>query len=219
MTIDYRTITLDIARQAVQAYNSGCYAGGIKNPELDRQALQLFANGLVLSLEGVQEQVRFIGVDYGGVAGFKAAYSLAPAIAHDIHAVRDRYAGLAKSAPSLLHAPSPVEVISELYAPFIKPLHGKRNWQVWAAKFWHFLNPEAFPIEDSRVDNFFRLSGRAHSPEKYVFLSNRFREFAMAHQGWLPPLRATDGGHAWCDNKLWDKVRYGVVELGGCQAS
>lgn len=219
MPVDYRTITLDVAVRAVQAYNSGCYAGGIKNPDLDRRALQLFANGLAGSLDGVLEQVRFIGVDYGGAAGFRAAYSLAPAIARDIHVVRDRYAALATGAPPIVQVPSSVEVITELYAPFVKPLHGRRNWQVWAAKFWHFLNPEAFPVEDSRVDHFFRLSGRPHSPQKYVLLSHRFREFALAHHDWLPPLRAADGGHAWCDNKLWDKVCYGVVELVKGRAS
>jgi hypothetical protein len=211
--IDYTNITLDIACRAVEAYNSGCYAGGIKNPDLDRRARELFASGLAQSLADIQDQVHFIGVDYGGTAGFKAAYSLAPAIARDIYAIRDRYATIAESAPPLVQLPSPIEVITELFAPFVKPLHSKNNWQVWATKFWHFLNPEAFPIEDSRVDNFFRIFARANSPDKYVFLCCRFRKFVMVHQHWITPLREVDGGRAWCDNKLWDKVCYGLGEL------
>ena len=94
----------------------------------------------------------------------------------------------------------------------MKPLHGKSKWQTWAAKFWHFLNPDAFPVEDSRVDKFFGLV-QTNSSQKYVTLLGRFREFDLAHQSWLPQLRKVDSGHAWCDNKLWDKVCYGVVEV------
>jgi hypothetical protein len=211
MPIDFRTVTIEVAVNAVQAYNSGCYRG-VKNLDLDRRARQLFDAGLAHSLEGILEQVRFIGKDYGGVAAFQAALSLAPAIAYDIYAVRNYYAGLVQAAPPLLRSPSSDKVVAELYAPFVKLAHGKRNWQVWAAKFWHFLNPEAFPIEDSRVDKFLGLAGRPHSVQKYVAFLHRFREFAMAHQGWLPSLREADGGHSWCENKLWDKVCFGVVE-------
>jgi hypothetical protein len=172
----------------------------------------LFIEGLARTHDGILEQVYFIGKDYGGVAGFKAALSLAPAIAEDIYRVRDRYVDLIKSAPPLRQGPSSIKVISELFAPFVKPLHGKSKWQTWAAKFWHFLNPDAFPIEDSRVDKFFRLV-QTNSPEKYITLLDRFREFDLDHQSWLSELRKVDAGHAWCDNKLWDKVCYGVVEI------
>jgi hypothetical protein len=86
---------------------------------------------------------------------------------------------------------------------------GKKNWQVWGTKFWHFLNPDAFPIEDSRVDKFFVLTD-LNSVDKYLKFLNRFREFALSHQEWLAQLRQVDGGLAWCDNKLWDKMCYGL---------
>jgi hypothetical protein len=213
MTIDYRNITVEIAQKAIQAYNSGCYGGGIKNPDLDRKALALFANGLGRTLEEVHRQVRFIGVDYGGAAGFPAAYLLAPAIARDIYDVRSRYARLATGALPLSVAPCSLEVVSQLYAPFIKPLYGKSNWHVWATKFWHFLRPEAFAIEDSRVDKFFRTGARASSPAKYVFFLRRFRQFTITHSSWVPRLREVDGELAWSENKLWDKVCYGLREL------
>ena len=213
MATDYTNITLGVACKAVQAYNAGDYAGGLKNPDLDRRALALFADGLATSADAVQEQVRFIGVDYGGAAGFKAAYSLVPAIAADIWAVRERYQSQVSTAAPIMQAPHPLELIEALYSPFIKEIHGKRNWLVWATKFWHFLNSSAFPVLDSRVDDFFRTRGRSQSAEKYRFVSARFRDFASAHQDWLPALRKVDGGLAWSDNKLWDKMCYGIADL------
>ncbi|MDA1278285.1 MAG: hypothetical protein O2960_30190 [Verrucomicrobia bacterium] len=219
MTIDYTNITIAIAQDAVRAYNNGCYSGGVKNPEIDREALALFRGGLGSTTEQVHEQVRFIGIDYGGAAGFKAAYALVPAIADDISAVRDHYYAVAKNASPVLQRPHSKSVIEELFAPFVKEIHGKRNWLVWAAKFWHFLNPDAFPILDSRVDVFFRTRGRLQSVEKYTFVCGLFRDFAISHAEWLPPLRKTDGGLAWCDNKLWDKMCYGLGELQKGQKS
>ena len=213
---DYKAITLDEAKQAVRAYNSGRYRCKL-NTEIDHEARQIFANGLASSEEDILRQVHFIGKDYGGVAGFPSAISLAPRIASDIYADSARYIDLVKNAVPLLQAPSNIEVIKELYRPFVKPLHNKQNWQVWATKFWHFLNPEAFPVEDSRVDKFFCI-GLANSPKKYIALLKRFREFALGRQEWLPQLWEVDGGHAWCDNKIWDKVFYGVKEHGQCHS-
>lgn len=211
--IDHANITLEFAQNAIRAYNDGLYAGGQKNPDLDRQALALFKGGLGLTRELVLDQVRFVGVDYGGAAGFRAAHSLVPAIADAIWTLRDRYANLAGKAPSVLQGRTSVDVIAELFAPFRQELHGKRNWLVWATKFWHFLNSDAFPVLDSRVDHFFGTAGRRQSAEKYILVCDRFREFVSAHAEWLPALRSIDGGLAWSDTKLWDKVFYGSAEL------
>lgn len=211
--IDHSNITPKIAQDAIRAYNAGRHAGGQKNTEIDRQALALFKGGLGLTREQIHEQVRFVGVDYGGAAGFRAAYSLVPAIADAIWTVRDRYADLAGKAPSVLQGRTSVDVIADLFAPFRQELHGKRNWLVWATKFWHFLNSDAFPVLDSRVDHFFGTAGRPQSAEKYVLVCDRFREFVIAHSEWLPALRRADGGLAWSDTKLWDKVFYGAAEL------
>jgi len=206
----YRTITLQIAETAVKAYNGGTY-GCLKNPDLDQQARDMFADGLGSSSGKIGRQVEFIGRDYGGAAGFKAAYSLVPDITRDIIANREQYEEAAIAALPILSQVPSRDTIEILYRPFVKTLHGKSNWQVWATKFWHFLNPDAFPIEDSRVDKFFVLSD-VNSVDKYLKFLNRFREFSLSHQEWLPQLRQVDGGLAWCDNKLWDKMCYGLAE-------
>ncbi|MGH7616112.1 MAG: hypothetical protein ACREPM_02675 [Gemmatimonadaceae bacterium] len=101
--------------------------------------------------------------------------------------------------------------IEELYQPFMKEIHGKKNWLTWATKFWHFLNPSAFPIQDSRVDSFFSLS--APDPvTKYERLVSELEAFNDQHAQWLPRLRSIDAGHAWNDVKLWDKVFYAIGE-------
>jgi hypothetical protein len=206
----YRTITLEVAGYAIKAYNDGTY-GCLKNPELDRQARDMFADGLGSASDKIGRQVEFIGRDYGGAAGFKAAYALAPDITRDIVANREQFEQAALSAlPILTQVPSR-DTIEILYRPFVKPLHRKSNWQVWGTKFWHFLNPDAFPVEDSLVNKFFVLRD-PNSVEKYLKFLNRFREFALFHQEWLAHLRQVDGGLAWCDNKLWDKMCYGLGE-------
>ena len=211
MVVTWRSVTLETAKRAVQAYNNGTY-GCLKNPDLDNQAREMFADGLGVTPGKVLRQVKFIGDDYGGVAGFPSAIVLAEGIADDVVRNRTEYEKAAYTAlPVLSQLPSRA-TIEVLYRPFMKSLGAKRNWQVWAAKFWHFLNHDAFPIEDSRVDKFFSLN-QPNSVEKYMTFLSKFREFALSHQEWLPSLREVDGGLAWCDNKLWDKVYYGLSEL------
>ncbi len=192
MAITWTTITLDIAKRAVKAYSDGTYSC-LKNPDLDRQALDMFDDGLGATNDKILRQVEFIGRNYGGAAGFKAAQT-------------------ARSASPVLHQFPSRDALKILYSPFVKPLHGKSNWQVWATKFWHFLNHDACPIEDSRVDKFFVLN-QLNSVDKYLAFLDRFRQFALSHQEWLPHLQQVDSGLACCDNKLWDKMCYGVAEL------
>jgi hypothetical protein len=210
----YKTITLDRAGLAVKVYNEGMY-GCLKNPDLDQRARVMFKAGLGSTSDEIERQVNFIGRDYGGVAGYKAAYVLARDIARDIFANRQQYEQAARSAEPILAQVPSREIIEILYRPFVKPLDGKSNWQVWATKFWHFLNPKAFPIEDSRVDKFFVLTDN-NSVDKYLKFLARFREFVLSHQDWLPELRQVDGdvdGEPCSDNKLWDKMCYGLGEL------
>ncbi|MCY1260037.1 hypothetical protein D9M68_100240 [compost metagenome] len=207
-----RTITLETALCAIRAYNSGTYRGE-PNVELDRRARQKFANGLARTLEGIYDQIRFVGADYGGVSGYQAALRLTETIALEIYMDLDAYRRCAEGAPPLIEAPSAMETIEFLYKPFCKPLNDKQNWLVWASKFWHFLNPDAFPIGDSRVYGFFGLSGWPNCSYKYVELLQNFRKFALDHQKWIESLREADSWHAWSDNKLWDKVFYGLLEL------
>jgi hypothetical protein len=45
MPVDFRTVTIEVAINAVQAYNSGSYRG-VKNLDLDRCARHVFDAGL-----------------------------------------------------------------------------------------------------------------------------------------------------------------------------
>jgi hypothetical protein len=207
----WKTVTLETAKQGLRAYNEGV-DGCIKGADLDDRAAVLFARGLGTTREEILNQVQFIGRDYGGVAGFPSALSLAEQISLDIFAIREQYDQTVRSAAPLLERLPSGAIVELLYAPFIKPLHGKRNWLVWASKFWHFLNPSAFPIIDSRVESFFGVNMSA-SAQKYHFFADRLRSFIHAHQSWLPELRAVDGGDAQSELKLWDKIFYGLEDL------
>jgi hypothetical protein len=221
----YKTVTLDRACKAVKVYNKGLY-GCVKNPDLDKRAHDMFAGGLGSTLGKLERQVVFIGDDYGGIAGRPAALKLAPDIARDIFRIRESYEQAAGSALPIVSNAADRGTIEILYRPFVKPLVDKNgpetsNWLVWAAKFWHHLNPLAFPIEDSRVDDFFVLTGDFASVDKYMKFSDRFRSFALSHEDWLPQLRQADGGvdgevdgmPVCSDNKLWDKMIYGLGDL------
>lgn len=211
----HMTIDLETAKKAVLAYNHGTY-GARKNLDLDEEGRRLFSGGLGRAVADIERQVRFVGVDYGGAAGFKAAYSLVPAIAQDLCASQPKYGKTVRDARPILETPAVVALVHEVFLPFVKPLHQKRNWLVWASKFWHFLNPEAFPVLDSRVSRFLGVSGDRNSPEKYVLMTEKFREFALAHRDWVPELRSVDVGLSWSETKLWDKVMFGVGEQAVC---
>jgi|SRR6266403_1871518 len=207
----YKTVTLERAKLAVRAYNEGVY-GCLKNPYVDREAFGMFPDGLGDSREKIFRQLEFIGKNYGGVAGFPSAIKLADSIANDIYKNFAEYEQAVYSTKPISVELPKRSTIETLYRPFVKPFNGKRHWQVWGAKFWHFLNCDAFPIEDSRVDTFFAIN-EANSVDKYLKFAGKFRDFTISHQEWLPQLRAIDGGDAWCDNKLWDKMCYGLVDL------
>jgi hypothetical protein len=213
-----KTATLADAERAIDIYNHGLY-GCVKNPDLDERARRMFAEGLGLTRGKILEQVEFIGKDYGGVAGRPAALTLAPAIAGEIFQKRTEYEQAAVAAPNILSGIPGRNTIEILYRPFVQRLVDKNgrvssNWLVWAAKFWHHLNRDAFPVEDSRVDDFFILD-ESVSVDKYMKLLKLFRDFVLAHQAWLPKMREVDAGAdeiPCADNKLWDKVFYGLGE-------
>lgn len=212
--LSYENVTQSDAERAVRLYNEGFYAkGGAKNVEVDRRARQIFADGLGATVERITTQLRFVGKNYGGVAGFPAALTLAPSIAKDIHAGRAGYLESITTLRPLRDEVASRPTLDFLYTPFVKELHGKRNWLTWATKFWHFLNVDAFPMADSTVDRFFHLHNQSVSLDKYEKLLSRYRSFIGEREDWLPPLRAADGGLAWSDVKLWDKVCYGVADI------
>ena len=101
--------------------------GCLKNPDLDERARVIFRGGLGSMRDEIERQVDSVGRDYGGVAGYKAAYVLAHDIARDIFANRQQFeqAALA-AAPILTQIPSRAS-IETLYRPFVQPLDGKSN--------------------------------------------------------------------------------------------
>ena len=207
-------ITLDTAVEGVRKYNRGFYRRR-PNIDLDRSASDMFHDGLGSTLEKIGQQVRFIGNDYGGAAGFRKALSIAPDIANAIFASRENCASAIARARPLIESLPSRESVAFLCKPFIQPCEGKRNWLVWGTKFWHFLNPEAFPIEDSRVDSFFKLAWNQDPVKRYLVMMHAFREFALTHEAWVPALRAADEDFSSV-NKLWDKVFFGVREPQAC---
>lgn len=222
--ITCKNITLDLAKQAVKAYNEGI-EGCIKNPHVDEEAGRMFRHGLGSTVEEIEHQLRFIGdrKHYGGVAGFPAALSLAGAIAVDIYNCRTEYEQAAVSAVPLLREVPKRTALKILYRPFIKPFQTRRgpkcNWLVWASKFWHFLNHDAFPMKDSRVCKFYGVDDSALDPvDNYLTLCVRVRAFALSHKEWLPELWAVDGYDACCELKLWDKMCYGAEDLNRTRA-
>jgi hypothetical protein len=214
---NYKTITLDKAKRAVAAYNNGTYFRCRKNVDIDLKGRDLFQHGLGFTRDQMLEQLEFIGLDYGGVRAHRKALTLAPAIATDILADRANYANaLTSTAPILVQLPSR-NIIDVLFRPFKKRLLAKgrtwNNWLVWATKFWHFPNPGAFPIEDGRADEFFLIGSAKDPVDKYLAFADRFRDFVLSHRSWLPALRQADCGTQCSDNKLWDKIWYGLGEL------
>jgi hypothetical protein len=212
---NYRTITLDRAKQAVKVYNEGV-TGGVKNPYVDEQAIDMFLDGLGLTKGKIERQVEFIGDKYEG-AGPKVfvgapVSSLAERIADSICAMRTEYERAVVSAPPILLGIVSREAVELLYRPFIL----EKNWHVWFTKFCFWLNQSSFPMEDSRVDEFFLITDGKGSADKYLKFANLFRNFVLSHQGWVPELRKVDDGsdsQPCSENKLWDKMCYGIADL------
>lgn len=112
------------------------------------------------------------------------------------------------------------DILAVLYDPFREPAYRRdgiqiENWLVWGTKFRHHLKPDASPIQDSRVDTFFQ-SDEPASVDKYMNFLSRFRAFVVEKRRWLPQMREVDGevdGPNPCsENKLWDKMIYGLYE-------
>lgn len=209
-------LTLESAVRAVREYNRGIYAKvGRPNIDIDREADQLFANGLGATAAEVEEQLRFTGKMYGGVAGFQRALEIAPDIGVEIHRCREHLGGLATSARSLVECISNSHTLRPLYDVFVRECCGKRNWQVWCSKFWHLVNPHAFPIEDRFARDTLGTS-KVNSFRTYVVYLTRFHEFTASRASWLPALRHSDEAGSRSDLKLWDKVFYEVGAKGRC---
>jgi hypothetical protein len=214
--ITFRNITLDDALKAVNRYNydsNGC----IKDADLDIRARRMFAGGLGRGVEKIAEQLEFIRKDYKGATRAPGGRELSLKIAQQIYGNRANYVEALQKWD--LSAPRR-DVLAVLYDPFKEPAHRRdgvkiENWLVWGTKFWHHLKPDAFPIEDSRVDTFFQIDDYA-SVDKYMNLLPRLRKFVLEHQAWIPRMREVDGdidGPTPCsENKLWDKMFYGLYE-------
>jgi hypothetical protein len=216
-------IDLKLAEDAIRKYNSSKY-GSRTNPEIDQEAIDTFARGLGSSYHEIFFQVAFIGWDYGGFPDDcrrrTDALAVPRRIARYIHDYREEYEKAATEASSILDPLDETAILNTvetLYKPFVQTVisinRERENWPVWAAKFWHRLNHDAFPIRDSRADDFLRVKGKS-----YLNFLVKFRDFVLPRQVWLPVLEQVDRatcviGRACCHNKLWDKVLYSFWDL------
>lgn len=213
-------LTLKRAVEAIRRYNRDLYKkAGKPNADVDQSALTMFKGGLAKTVEGIEAQIRFVGVDYGGSAVSLSHSQLPPLAAHNIFEVMDRYAStIAAVAPILEGGRATYEQIEFLYGPFSQTVKGPirewKNWIVWASKFWHFLNPSSFPIMDRLACKFFDVPEQDRKVDEYMEYAKRFQAYVLNRNGWLPELRAEDGGLARSDVKLWDKVIYQFMADG-----
>jgi hypothetical protein len=216
-------LTKEQAVAAIKAYNQGLDRNHRKNIDVDSDARRAFHTGLGASLDEIEKQARFIGDDYGGVAGMPKALELSGRIAQTILDKRDSFLAAAQNNAPLKDKIPDRRSIETLFAPFQQELKlkrgSRRNWLVWATKFWHFLNVDTFPIMDSFVADFTGLSSQANSVDKYMKVMRRLRAFIVVRDSWLPAMRSADNGYAWSDLKLWDKVIYqiGYEKRGNCK--
>lgn len=180
---------------------------------VDAEGLNKFNFGLGTTLLAIQEQVHWIGKEYGGTAYMLATKRLPPIIANDIFAIRDQYSYMVSHVAPLVQQTPDRLTVFYLYGPFLQNLvtpSGKtmRNWMTWATKFWHFLKPDTFPIMDSRARKFFLIPIGNDPIDAYVELLIWVRHTMIEKADWLPQMRLADCRHAWSDIKLWDKVAY-----------
>lgn len=200
----------------MRAYNEGLCRTTRKqvrrNVEVDVAARQHFECGLGESGARIREQVEFIGDEYGGVAGRPGALSLIDAIAGSLASQRNELVHTARGLPSLVESVAALRDLERLFDPFIHALGRQSRWHVWAWKFWHFVNPSAVAIPDSRVDGFFGLQALPAGAQKYEQFASRYRDYIVARRAWLPALQEADGLGS-TELKVWDKVFYILPEL------
>lgn len=216
MACTYDTVTIADALDAIRRYNRGVYGkSGKTNLDIDREGKSLFQNGLEGNKEGLERQIRWVGKDYGGTAHTIASKELPSRIADTILEDWDAYRSKMLGQHPLIEGTMSEALIRVLYQPFTQRLEtdkrSLKNWMTWATKVWHFVNPEAFQIMDSRAKRFYRISTSKDPVDSYLELGEKTRELLLKREAWLADMRAVDQGEAWSDLKLWDKVAY---ELG-----
>ncbi|MEW6185162.1 MAG: hypothetical protein AB1585_05410 [Thermodesulfobacteriota bacterium] len=219
MRLTHKTITLQQAICAVRSYNQGIYGkSGRKNLDIDNEGISIFEQGLSKDDDKLTMQIGWVGRDYGGTAHSIASKQLPPRIAKAILNEFEEYHKRIIQRLPLTQLGMPDSEISYFYKPFQQTLTTEKrtfkNWIVWGTKVWHFLNPKAFQIMDSRAKRFYQVSASSDPVSMYADLQRKTRDLLLSHEDWLPELRAADNGNAWSDLKLWDKVAYEVGNLG-----
>lgn len=215
MKVTYRTLTLSQAVAAIKSYNTGIYGrSGRLNTDIDHEGLILFKVGLSQNREGLTSQIAWVGKDYGGSAHTIAQGELPSKIADAILQNFSAYVELVNRQKPLNQCIPSIIDIQTLYKPFQQtvqtPNRTLKNWLVWATKVWHFLNPDAFQIMDSRTKKFYQVSASADVVSQYMQLQTNAQTLHIKNQAWLQQMRLVDGGLAWSDLKLWDKVAYEI---------
>ena len=215
MKATYKTLSLQQALSAIRSYNKGTYGRSDRlNIDIDNEGKVLFKSGLSSNRERLTQQIAWVGKDYGGSAHTIARSVLPSKIADTILENFTSYTSLInKQQPLHVAIPSTTD-IQVLYHPFKQRVQTKKrtleNWMVWATKVWHFINPEAFQIMDSRAKKFYQINTSSDIVAQYLQLQVNARSLILKNQGWLQQMKSVDEGLSWSDLKLWDKVAYEI---------
>jgi hypothetical protein len=197
-------ISSRIATKCVQQYNASSYRGR-SNIMLDREAYDLFKDGLSRNAGRCEDQIAFVGEQYGGAQErFGSIRKEAALIASNIYPILDRWLQIVGHAKPLVQAVPDQTILDFLFSPFV----GTKQWPVWASKTLHFLRPEVFPILDSQAKKPLGLKNLANSSRGYRQFCFAFRNILLANSGALTSARVADAGESPSDIKLLDKILF-----------
>ena len=197
------------AVRSVREYNADFYKG-CRNIQLDREGYDLFRNGLSADLGRLIDQLTFVGDRYGAAQQRFMPHPIrieAASIATKLIRVLDDWNRIVMRAKPLIE-----EVPSEASLAFLfSPFDCASLWAVWASKTLHFLQPDAFPILDSKAKKALGLNLGTSSRDYHTFCS-QIRRVLLANGASLAAARIEDKAQSPTDVKLLDKILY---QLGG----
>jgi hypothetical protein len=194
------------AAQCIRRYNSSSYRGS-GNTTLDRDAYDLFRNGLSRDTGQFLEQIAFVGERYGGAQErFVSIRNEAALIVSKLLPLFDNWLKAVGEVEPLVQRVPDQTTLDLLFSPFV----GTRQWPVWASKVLHFLRPGVFPILDSNAKKPLGLNNLVNSSHGYHQFCSKFRDAMLANPDALKCAHEADSGESPSDLKLLDKILYQI---------
>ncbi len=223
----YDNIDTKTAEYAIKEYNKGYYRRSVRNVDLDKITNDLFSSFFKKKNEiGIFDLLLHVAKEYGGMERCSnvdredVCLEISDRIDNSdfnigglyyiefIRSIDTLDELIKKSGENTRH-------IWRIIRPFLntnKKVHGKKcNWSTLASKFLHFMNPNVFPIMDSRSKRFYRITKYDGNHVRQYFecikvvndiLSDKEPKIDM------PYLRTIDGPHYQGDIKMIDKIAY-----------